>query len=714
MSEPVPVHGFEELRALEQELERAWAHLQEEGQGYAGVRALLADSKLAPEEREARLRAACEVQEGFLAQLDDFQRRTHAHFLEQVVRELERAMETFDAFYGPRQHRRLRRRHRKLVELAERYRELAPLYGTPRDHERIALYQRFYAQVVDFSQRIRALDPTMPRPAPRSWWDDLHALRRGALRWARRSGAALRLVWAALCVVTIAVRKKQPERGTPFTNRVDDFFRALCDLNGWKVRVLGEPPPASADAVTLYTPTHRHGITDNATFCHLRLPDYLVFNAVDQVQLVPKWLKDRAATTNGLVPVGGGRGPSVKRALEMLDAGITRNVLIYPEGTVSEGFRGTRPPRATFGEKLVPAIRAAGHPVRLVPVAYLDNARFLDIPPRARIERELRVVVCPHLDAARVDALLASGGGPFLNGMLRLAWLESLTSDADHFLGHDRVAAIESRLDRELDGIRYWGSLASAPVPDRLRLGTPEPMVVREEPFHGKRVRVLRIPDAAVNGAGRIPLPDLAPSDSHEFLIGIRKPAHIYMNVGRQRFDGDIFRPLRVRERDYVYPGILIRFPRVPVKSLNAIRRGLEELLGRETRTLTCANSACQVMARAANLKIDDSADLRPFLPSHVLPTRTMRKLIERGVSNHMGETVEVQIYKTDDRPLEQILAEARREEIRIAGDHLRGISVDLLRRAGEGLRAGWRATRSGLRGAVRRLVSGPGDGEQG
>ena len=110
-----------------------------------------------------------------------------------------------------------------------------PLYGTARDHRRVLVVQRFYAGVVDYAQRIRALDPTMPRPAPPTLWDDLHHARLALFRWARRSGAVLRLVWAALCVVTIAVRKKQPERGTPFTNRVDDFFRALCDLRGWKV-----------------------------------------------------------------------------------------------------------------------------------------------------------------------------------------------------------------------------------------------------------------------------------------------------------------------------------------------------------------------------------------------------------------------------------------------------------------------------------------------
>jgi len=46
-----------------------------------------------------------------------------------------------------------------------------------------------------------------------------------------------------------------------------------------------------------------------------------------------------------------------------------------------------------------------------------------------------------------------------------------------------------------------------------------------------------------------------------------------------------------------------------------------------------------------------------------------------------------VQIYKTDPRPLQSTLAEARRAEIRIAADHLRMLSVDALRRLGRGVR---------------------------
>jgi hypothetical protein len=152
--------------------------------------------------------------------------------------------------------------------------------------------------------------------------------------------------------------------------------------------------------------------------------------------------------------------------------------------------------------------------------------------------------------------------------------------------------------------------------------------------------------------------------------------------VGRNRFDGDIFRHLSVKQRDRVYPGIIVRFVDVPVKSINAIRRKLEEFSGRERRTLTCSNSACQVIARAANIEIDDHADMRPFLPSHVLPTRTIRKIIERGARNHSGGQVDTQIYTSDSRPLEATLAEMRRAEIRIAKDHLRMITVDACRGA--------------------------------
>jgi len=529
--------------------------------------------------------------------------------------------------------------------------------------------------VADFSRRIRRLDPTTPRSPP-SFTDWIHTLRRGLVWLGSRSGTLLRLLVAAVRMVHAAVTKKTPETGTPFTNRIDDFFRAYGELRGYEVQVTGRehlPGPNDDEGIHLLTPAHRHGVTDNVTFSHLGLPDYLVFNAVDQLPLLPRFLKERAANTRGLIPVGGGRGPAVDRALAVLAERVSRNILIYPEGSVSEGFRGTRPPRRNFGEGLVRRIREEGHELSLIPVTYLDNARFLDLPPLSDtpVDRRLRVAVSPALDFAMIDALLAAGGGAMLNRMVRLAWLEELVSDDRRLLGQDRVAEIERRLDLELDGIRYWGSLESAPVSSRLVPDPAAPISVREEPFRGRRVRVFEIPESARDPNGRIAIGNLRGPDSTELLIGIRPPSHIYLNVGSTRFDGDIFRQLSVKQRDYVYPGIVIRFTGVPVKSINAIRRKLEEFGGREHRTLTCANSACQLIARAANIRIDDHADYRPFLPSHVLPTRTIRKIIQRGVLNHSGDSVDYQIYNTDGRPLETILAEMRRAELEIAKDHL-------------------------------------------
>jgi hypothetical protein len=666
--------GLEELRRREADLESEWAELRDEGCDYAGVRSVSAEGKLPREERASRLRQADQTQEAFLASLDQFQRLQHTQFMDQVLRELDRAVTTMRAFYGRSRIHPLSLRHRRLAKLASRYRELESLYGTAQDHRRIAVYQRFYAGVVEFSRRIRRLDPTMPRSLP-SFTDWLYTLRRGIVWLVSRSGTLLRLLVAGVRMVHAVLTKKAPETGTPFTNRIDDFFRAYGELRGYEVQVTGRehlPGPDEEEVVHLLTPAHRHGVTDNVTFSHLGLRDYLVFNAVDQLP-VPRFLKERAANTRGLIPVGGGRGSAVDRALAVLAKRVSRNILIYPEGSVSEGFRGTRPPRQNFGEGLVRRIREEGYELSLIPVTYLDNARFLDLPPLSDTprDRRLRVVVSPGLDSAMIDALLAAGSGAMLNRMVRLAWLEKLVTDDRHLLGQDRVAEIERRLDLELDGIRYWGSLECAPVSSRLMPDPDVPIAVREEPFRGKRVRVFEIPASARDRNGRIAIENLRGPDSTELLIGIRPPAHIYLNVGSTRFDGNIFRRLSVRERDYVYPGIVIRFTGVPVKSINAIRRKLEEFSGREHRTLTCANSACQVIARAANIKIDDHADYRPFLPSHVLPTRTIRKIIQRGVLNHAGDPVDYQIYNTDGRPLETILAEMRRAEIKIAKDHL-------------------------------------------
>ncbi len=73
---------------------------------------------------------------------------------------------------------------------------------------------------------------------------------------------------------------------------------------------------------------------------------------------------------------------------------------------------------------------------------------------------------------------------------------------------------------------------------------------------------------------------------------------------------------------------------------------------------------------------------MRPGLPSHTLPTRTIRKIIERGIRNHAGGQVDYQIYTTDTRSLEEVLREMRRQEYRIARDHLEMLTVGFWRGA--------------------------------
>ena len=170
MSHETPPAAPQDLAALlrlEEELEAEWSRLQAEGHGAAGVRARLEEKGADEEERGRALAEADAAQRTFLERLDVYQQTLHAHFLAKVEAELAHAVETMARFYGPRRVGRVRRAHGRLVRLAERYRELEPLYGTDQDHRRIAVYQRFYAGAVDFAERIRRLDPTAPRPRPK-------------------------------------------------------------------------------------------------------------------------------------------------------------------------------------------------------------------------------------------------------------------------------------------------------------------------------------------------------------------------------------------------------------------------------------------------------------------------------------------------------------------------------------------------------------------
>jgi hypothetical protein len=145
--------GLERLQELEARLEAGWADLEARGYLFGQVRERLSARSLSEPDRTEFLRSATEAQEAFLSELDRFLRVLHVFFIQQVVRELDRAIATMDAFYGRRRIRPIYRTYEKLKRLATRYHELEHLFGSAKDHRRIQTYQRFYAGVVSFIRR---------------------------------------------------------------------------------------------------------------------------------------------------------------------------------------------------------------------------------------------------------------------------------------------------------------------------------------------------------------------------------------------------------------------------------------------------------------------------------------------------------------------------------------------------------------------------------
>ena len=97
--------GLERLQELEAQLESAWADLDARGYRFGQVRERLSAHDPSEPDPLEFLRAATEAQETFLSELDRFLRVLHVFFIQQVVRELDRAIATMDAFYGRRRIR---------------------------------------------------------------------------------------------------------------------------------------------------------------------------------------------------------------------------------------------------------------------------------------------------------------------------------------------------------------------------------------------------------------------------------------------------------------------------------------------------------------------------------------------------------------------------------------------------------------------------------
>ena len=186
--------------------------------------------------------------------------------------------------------------------------------------------------------------------------------------------------------------------------------------------------------------------------------------------------------------------------------------------------------------------------------------------------------------------------------------------------------------------------------------GCPSSYRILDERFLGHPVRVHQL-DPKRYPRGEYRLSELFPeSHDDELVLGWTNSVHAYVRQGMLRYDGDMFyRPGSIdMYGTALEPGVFFRFRNLPTETVERIRAELREMVRNvqydsiSPTAMTCVAGACSVLAKGGIRVAGPFGD-------NVLASRTFARMIRNGFVDEKGGPVEVEIYRTHPRSLENL-----------------------------------------------------------
>jgi 1-acyl-sn-glycerol-3-phosphate acyltransferase len=317
-------------------------------------------------------------------------------------------------------------------------------FGGPKDGpQRTGAYREFFAQAKSFFDSVQPLEE---KPLAKKFWTRMKE--KAALGYARaRLVATVAPPVLKTLVLSWTQSKSAPGEAPLQTRGMHEVFRAINRIAGYRVQVEGREflpkgNPLVGKKITLVVPTHRNPMLDGILMSALDLKSYLLV-------MSPMPLLGDVDT---MVAVRHGAKP-IERVLEQLAAGKTDTILVYPEGSVGAGLLETRPVREKFVSGLLTTLRDAGYDVDLVPVTYVNSARFVDQNSigaffssiGSESGTTLNAKVGTPIDSRIVTLLESAGSHAAVARFLRATWLEALPTDSRYLNGALRLRPAAER-----------------------------------------------------------------------------------------------------------------------------------------------------------------------------------------------------------------------------------------------------------------------------
>ncbi len=205
------------------------------------------------------------------------------------------------------------------------------------------------------------------------------------------------------------------------------------------------------------------------------------------------------------------------------------------------------------------------------------------------------------------------------------------------------------------------------------------------ETFRGREVKVQQL-DPSRFAHGEVRLGDLFGDPKSELIVGWSGPAHAYVMTANARFDGEMFfAGGRANLGDNsIDPGVFFRFKGLPQETVDQVRSEIRRIFerqidGRPPASATCVAGACKVL-KAGGIQVAG-----PF-GDDVLATRTFTRMIKNGFVDSSGKPVQVEIYRTHPRSLDNLQAKMKDFE----NDQLKRLSTPFIALATTGAASGF------------------------
>ncbi len=247
------------------------------------------------------------------------------------------------------------------------------------------------------------------------------------------------------------------ERGrvdkTPITASIEQIFRGAGNGAGARIDIQdldteqARQKHEASNGVVIYAINHTTAQRDMVFMSNLKLHNTLL---VAYGLMYPNFAGKALYDDENFIFVGRQGGEPLAQTLRSLEAGQTRKIVIYPEGSLATGMGfDSRPIAPSFARGFVEKLIEAGHRPMIVPVTcttceiFSVRESFFSVEGK---ELDIKGFVHEPISTEEIKGLLDRGQDSTLTSLMRWHWMTDKGTDSTKSGGHLNVAEIRRRL----------------------------------------------------------------------------------------------------------------------------------------------------------------------------------------------------------------------------------------------------------------------------